>query len=254
MIEIPTWLEEIAFSDADAYNWIGRIQVCVVEEIEAFRPKLKNGALPLVHPPQNSWAASLQRKRFYPCIREIVTEDSSKVGTKGSHISGAALAQSNSVTLANAFENYFVTLFACRERIAGHGIPAKFSADCNSSGFALRREHRRVLSGKRACPTNWVFIAMIATDGVIGIAARRRITVSGYARRACATAREHCDDRLVVEREHQASRGHGGLPCQTLRGRGFAKKLTMGQVTEIKVRMAATTRHQIRPTDDCLRF
>ncbi|PYX60355.1 MAG: hypothetical protein DMG76_02735 [Acidobacteria bacterium] len=61
-----------------------------------------------------------------------------EIGSKLRHTSRAALAQPHTVSLADAFENYFIPLLSHREVIAWNRIPAQFSPNRDLSVFPVR--------------------------------------------------------------------------------------------------------------------
>lgn len=59
------------------------------------------------------------------CIRKIVVNDRSEVGTFFRHGSRATLAKSHAVPLTETFENYFVPAFVRRKSVARHRVPSE---------------------------------------------------------------------------------------------------------------------------------
>jgi len=69
-----------------------------------------------------------------------------------------------------------------------------------------------------------------------------------------ATSGEHGGDRFLVESKHEIARRGCSRSCRAIGGGRFAKKLAMGEVAEIEVRVAPGAGNKIRAADDGLSF
>ena len=74
------------------------------------------------------------------------------------------------------------------------------------------------------------------------------------ARVPAATSGEHGGDRFLGESKHEIARRGCSRSCRAIGGGRFAKKLAMGEIAEIEVRVAPGSGNKIRAADDRLRF
>src|SRR6266849_8548114 len=139
-------------------------------------------------------------------IREVVIEDLPEAASLPGHRSGAALAESDSVALAHAFEEHFAVFLASLEIVAPHRVPSQLAIEREAPRFPLPEQSLRVLARDTAAPANVSFVADVAYHGVIRIAIRGKAQFRGRSRPASATPREHGGYRFPLKCDHQPAR------------------------------------------------
>jgi len=78
-------------------------------------------------------------EQYEPRVREIVVENLSEAAALFGHGLRAALTEADAVSLAGAFENYYLAFLVRGEVVAGHSIPAETSVHGEPSGFAFSK-------------------------------------------------------------------------------------------------------------------
>jgi hypothetical protein len=147
-----------------------------------------------------------RRQRLQSGVWEIVVKNRAKVGTTFRHVSRAALAETEAMSLADTMKRGFPAVFLGREIIARNGIPAESSSDRKTPVFPMEAEQRRIFARDFAGPSNWIVVAKITEHGKIGIAGLRQVYLLGRARAAATTSREHGRDRFFLISKHETMR------------------------------------------------
>jgi len=75
----------------------------------------------------------------------------------------AALTEADPMSRGDTFQDHLPVLFAGREIVAGHSIPAETPVDGESSGFTYSKE-RGVLQGQSAGPPIGTLVTEVAQD------------------------------------------------------------------------------------------
>jgi hypothetical protein len=151
----------------------------------------------------------LERKGGEPdktSVRKIMIDDLAKVRALLGHGPCATLAESDTVSLANALQNDLRSAFMRLEIVARDRVPTKPPVHRQPPGFTMIRKNRGVFPRETAAPTNGIFVAEIANNGEIRIPAGRDANIGGRKSMAPAAAGKHGRHSFFVKGNYEVSR------------------------------------------------
>jgi hypothetical protein len=187
-----------------------------------------------------------------PGIGKVVADDFPEAGAGFGHCFCTALAETDTVSLSDTLQNHFSLFVSCGEIIARHRVPTETSVDGKTSCFAFAEQARRFVLRNPPRPAGRILITVIAVNRKIGITTAGNAEFCRSARAAAATAREHGGDGLLREGNHKAARRGRCDAGRAFRIRRITQKLTVREIAEIKVVMAALSCGEVGARDDRL--
>src|SRR5579864_3500949 len=103
----------------------------------------------------------------------VVKQNLSEAPSRFGHGSGSCLAESNTVSVADASEQNAIAVFCERKVVARNSAPANVTSHRQASGLIGSVQQFRLMRGNIGCPTGRMVAAVITADGEVRVSRSR---------------------------------------------------------------------------------
>src|SRR5579884_5113 len=121
------------------------------------------------------------------------------------HSNCSGLAQTDSMSLPNAFDNQLRATPRHSEVVALNRAPSQPAIDCQSRRFIGAPQRNCIGRSNLTAPASGVISAVFALNRIVGIFATRHANISRRTSVSTATARVHCREGFCVISDYKAT-------------------------------------------------